>query len=142
MNATNTVKALVRSLTPWAISVVASVIAHFGYHVSLTTASQITVAVGTVLTIGAHVLERRFPWVGVFLGWIGAPAYAPSVKQSLALKVASLEAEIDALVAAASEKAHPSQPSAGPGAPGTDANATAVPSAFTPAPTPVTPAQP
>lgn len=100
----NTVKAIVRSLTPWATSVVAAVIAHFGYHVSNTVALQIVVAVGSGLTLLWHALERKFPWVGAFLGWVGAPAYAPSNKQV----IAQLQAQVAALTAKSAEAVSPS----------------------------------
>ncbi len=93
----NQFKAIVRSVMPFVISGVASVIARFGYHVSLDTVIQIVGIAGGGLTIVLHALEAKFPWVGVFLGWIGAPAYAPSAKKSLALTVASLQTELAAL---------------------------------------------
>jgi hypothetical protein len=90
---TNLLKATVRSLTPWVISGVVYVITHLGYHVSLSVAAEIAALLGTVVTIGAHALEVKWPWFGVFLGWIGAPAYQPTVTK------AQLQKQIDALTA-------------------------------------------
>lgn len=93
----NIYKAIVRSLTPWVISGVVYVITHLGYHVSLSTAAAIATVLGTVVTIGAHALEVKWPWFGVFLGWIGAPAYQPTVtKKQLQAEIANLTAQLDA----------------------------------------------
>ena len=97
MFSTNTLKAIVRSLTPWATSVLAAVIAHFGWHASPTLAGEIVVIAGAGLTIVLHAAETKFPWVGALLGWVGAPAYAPSLKKLQAVTIAKLQAEIDAL---------------------------------------------
>lgn len=87
----NTFKALVRSFTPWVISAVVYVVTHLGFHISLVTATEVSAILGTLLTLGAHVLETKWKWFGVFLGWIGAPAYVPSVTK------ATLRAQIEAL---------------------------------------------
>ena len=93
----NTLKAIIRSLTPWAIGLVASLIAKFGYHVSLSVVSQIVGIVGIGLTVIAHALEVKWPWFGVFLGWLGAPAYSPIVtKAELQAQLTALEASLAA----------------------------------------------
>jgi TRAP-type C4-dicarboxylate transport system permease small subunit len=104
----NQLKAVVRSLTPWALSVVVAVAAHFGYHLSDVVALQIILGVGGFITVAAHALETKFPWVGIFLGWIGVPAYTLSNKAT----IASLQAQLSALTAKADEATRPSAPSA------------------------------
>ena len=94
----NTLKAIVRSLTPWALSALAGLVAHFGWHPSLALEIQLFTAAGAGLTIVLHAAEKKFPWVGVFFGWLGAPAYAPSAKNAL---IADLQAKLDALTPAA-----------------------------------------
>lgn len=92
----NTFKAIVRSLTPWVISGIVYLVTHLGYHISMVTATEVAAILGTLLTLGAHALEVKWPWFGVFLGWIGAPAYVPTVtKASLLAQLASLQAQID-----------------------------------------------
>ena len=110
----NAFKAIVRSLTPWATSVAVAVIAHFGYHITNVTATQVVIVVGTVLTVALHILETKFAWIGVFLGYIGAPVYAPSNKTSLKTQVAVLEAQLAALTATAAEHATPTPSTASP----------------------------
>lgn len=112
--AQNAFKSIVRSLTPWLTSTVAASIAHFGYHVSNVVAAQIIVVAGAALTVVLHALETQFPWIGVFLGYIGAPVYAPSGKTSLKAQVATLESQLAALTATAAESAAPSVPTAAP----------------------------
>ncbi len=92
----NRLKAFIRSVFPFVESAAAAFIArHFG-HVS-TNASEFILGVGGLGLSGVlHWLEGHFPWVGVFLGWIGAPAYAPSAKTVLEQQVANLQAELDA----------------------------------------------
>jgi hypothetical protein len=111
----NVFKSIVRSLTPFVVSSVASAIAHFGYHISNTVALQIVVALGAALTVVLHALERQFPWIGVFLGYIGAPVYAPSGKTSLKMQVATLESQLAALTTAQSEAANPTPPTSATG---------------------------
>lgn len=123
----NTTKSIIRALTPWLLSTIASVVAHFGFHVSSATTIQILAGAGAVLTVLLHTLEARFPWVGVFLGYLGAPVYAPSVKIVQASQIASLQAEVDALRAQAHEAVSPSPVTSAAGA---------VPTTFTPAPSP------
>lgn len=110
----NAFKSIVRSLTPWLTSTVVAVIAHFGYHVSNVVAAQIIVVAGAALTVVLHALETQFPWIGVFLGYLGAPVYAPSGKTSLKTQVATLESQLAALTATAAESAAPSAPTAAP----------------------------
>ena len=105
---TNPFKAIIRSLTPFAIAAVVGGAAHLGYHVTMGTAAAIVAGAGGFITVAVHALEPRYPWVGVFLGWLGAPGYTPTTK----VTVVSLQAEIDALKAQQAEAAHRSPPSA------------------------------
>lgn len=106
--ASNAFKAIVRSIMPWIISSAASAIAHFGYHVTLPVTIQILGVVGAFLVVVLHTAETRWPWVGVLLGYVGAPVYAPSVKVQSQVYTASLEARIAELEAAVSETKNPS----------------------------------
>jgi len=111
--ATNPAKALVRTLVPFVYPAVAAIIARFGYHVSNATVIQIVAAGGTGLTIVLHLLEEKFPKVGILLGWLGAPVYAPGAKASLTAQVATLEAQLSAIAAQVDEAHSPSTPTAG-----------------------------
>ena len=106
--ASNAFKAIVRSLMPFVESGAAALIARLGYHVSLTTTIAILGIVGGALTILLHALETQWPAIGVFLGYIGAPVYAPSTKISQKSAIATLEAQVAALTAQLDEKATPS----------------------------------
>jgi hypothetical protein len=110
----NLFKAIVRSLTPWVISAIVYVISHLGYHVTVVTAGEVAAILGTLLTIGAHALEVKWPWFGVLLGWIGAPAYNPSAKAQLQAQVATLQAQLSAITTVIST---PSDPAPGSPAP-------------------------
>jgi len=110
--ASNAFKAVLRSLMPFVYSTSAAIIAHFGYHVSNSVVIQIVTIAGVALTIVLHALETQWPAFGVFLGYLGAPVYAPSTKVSYEAQIASLEAKVAVLVAANEEKAAPSAPSA------------------------------
>ena len=112
--ASNAFKAIVRSLMPFIESGAAAAIAHFGYHVSNSTVVQIVAIAGAALTIVLHALETQFPAIGIFLGYLGAPVYAPSPKVSDKARIAQLEAEVAALVAANEEKVSPSAPTTAP----------------------------
>jgi hypothetical protein len=94
--ASNTFKALIRSLMPFVYSGAAALIAHFGYHVSNSTVIQIVTIGFAGLTIVLHAAESQWPWVGVFLGYVGAPVYAPVVSQTT--QIAQLEALVAALI--------------------------------------------
>jgi len=107
----NTFKAVVRGLMPFIESGAAAIIAHFGYHVSLQTTIEILGIAGAGLTILLHAAETQWPSIGVFLGYIGAPVYAPSTKISQKSEIAALEAKVAALVAAQEEAKSPSPPS-------------------------------
>ena len=98
----NTVKAIIRSLTPLIYSTVAAVIAHFGYHVSNTVVVQIVAGGYAGLSVVLHAMESQFPWVGALLGWIGAPVFAPSVKKQQASLISKLQSQVDHLTAQAS----------------------------------------
>ena len=95
----HTIKSIVRALTPWLLTTLGALAAHFGWHVSNATSLQGLVIAGGVLTVLLHSLERRFPWVGTFLGWIGAPVYEPGKASQQATTIASLESEVAALSA-------------------------------------------
>lgn len=112
MNILNAVRALIRTLMPFVYSSVAAVIAHFGYHVSLATVIQIVGGGFVGLTVVLHALEAKFPWIGVLLGWIGAPTYPPSAKVKAQAYTASLEARIAEFETVKSEAAAPSAPTA------------------------------
>ena len=72
----------------------AGLVAHLGFHLSTKTAAIYIAGGGGVVLSGVlNYLEKRFKWVGVLLGWIGAPSYAPS----LSATVKSLTAELEAL---------------------------------------------
>ena len=86
-------KAIIRSITPWAITTMVTLVARLGYHITLQVAIQILVVAGAALTVVAHLLEKKWPWVGVFLGWIGAPVYPLTPKQTQA-KIANLQAQL------------------------------------------------
>ena len=87
----NNLKAFVRSVFPFLWSSAIAAIAHYAYHASPTHAAAI-LAVGGVFLAGLiRWLETHFPWVGVFLGWVGAPTYAPSAKATLKQTVAELQ---------------------------------------------------
>lgn len=92
--ATNSFKAIVRSLMPFVYSGAAAIIAHFGYHVNNATVVQIVAIAGAALTIVLHALETQFPWVGILLGYIGAPVYPPSPKVTLAMENQMLKSQI------------------------------------------------
>lgn len=112
--ASNAFKAILRSLMPFVYSIAAGIIARFGYHVANTTVIQIVTIAGVALTIVLHALETQWPAIGVFLGYIGAPVYAPSTKVSLTSQVATLENQVAALLAANEELKNPSKQSAPP----------------------------
>lgn len=93
---TNQLKAFVRSVFPFLESGAAALIVHYTAHLSPAASAYILGGGGLFLSAALHWLEGHFPWVGVFLGWIGAPAYAPSAKTVLEQQVANLQAELDA----------------------------------------------
>jgi hypothetical protein len=111
--ASNAFKAIVRSLMPLVYSGAAGIIARFGYHVSNSTVIQIVTAGFGVATIVLHAAESQWPAVGVFLGYIGAPVYAPSTKVTLQAQLASVEAQFAAFVAQ-SEEAKAMSPASAP----------------------------
>ena len=131
--ASNSFKAIVRSLMPFVLSGAAALIARLGYHVSLQTTTLILGVAGGALTVVLHLLETKFPWVGAFLGYIGAPVYAPSKAKVKDAMIATLEAQVATLMAKASEASNPSTPTAAP---------VVTPVASEPAPAPTTPAIP
>jgi len=89
----NQVKAFIRGVMPFVESSIVASVAHFGFKISPTVSAQIIALGGLGLSAVLHYLETHFKWVGVLLGWIGAPAYAPS----LSATVKSLTAELEAL---------------------------------------------
>lgn len=90
----NTIKTLIRGLMPLVYSTIAAAVARFGYHVSLATVAQIVAAGTAGLNAILVPLERQFPWFGVFLGWLGAPEYTPTVSKAALLgRIAELESK-------------------------------------------------
>jgi hypothetical protein len=102
---TNAFKAVVRSVMPYLESAVAAAIAHFGFHATPTVVAGIIGIGGTLLTMLFHALETKYAWVGVFLGYVGAPVYAPSTKLSQAAQIAQLQAQVATFVAQQEESA-------------------------------------
>ncbi len=96
----NVWKAIIRSSTTWLIGIIISVAVDLGYHVTLATATVIAGAVGFGLTLLAHLLEVKWPWFGVFLGWLGAPSYTPVVTKNQI--IATLKADLAAALVAQS----------------------------------------
>ena len=99
----NRIKAFIRSVFPFAESAAVAAVAHFGWRVSPAVATYILGFGGVGLSAVLHWLEGHFPWMGVFLGWAGAPAYAPALKNILAAnldqaqsEIAQLQKELDA----------------------------------------------
>ena len=88
----NAGKTLVRQLMPVVYSLIAAFIARLGYHVSLLSVAKI-IGVGTVgLNVVLVPLERKWPWFGAILGWLGAPTYTPTVSKAALLgRIAELE---------------------------------------------------
>ena len=93
---TNRLKAFLRSVFPFLESGAIAVVTHYTAHLSPTTSAYILGGGGVLLSAVLHWLEGHFPWVGVFLGWIGAPTYAPSAKQTLKGQVAQLQDQLSA----------------------------------------------
>ena len=118
----NTIQSIVRALTPWLLTTLGALAARFGWHVSNTASLQGLVLAGGVLTVVLHSLESRFPWVGTFLGWVGAPFYAPGKTSQQATTIATLESEVAALSKSLAAQA----PQSAPGAPFTPATVTPV----------------
>jgi hypothetical protein len=94
----NIFKSIVRSITPAVLSAIVWAASYFHYKVNAVTATEVAAILGTLVTIGAHVLETKWKWFGVFLGWLGAPAYDPTVtKAELQAQVAALTAQLDGI---------------------------------------------
>ena len=94
---TNRLKSFVRSVFPFVESYALSLVARYGFHVSPTVATAVLGFGGLGISAAVHWLESHFPWVGVFLGWIGAPTYAPALKTLLASQLNQAQSEIQAL---------------------------------------------
>ena len=114
----NTIKSIVRALTPWLLTTLGALAARFGFHVSNAASLQGLVLAGGVLTVVLHTLESRFPWAGTLLGWIGAPVYAPGKASQQSTTIATLESEVAALSAKLAAQA-PQSVSGAPSAPAT-----------------------
>ena len=108
----NTIKAIVRRVMPLVEGALVGAIAHFGWHPTATVVAEIVAVVATGLSIILPAAEAKFPWVGVLLGYMGAPVYAPSTKKSQATQIAALEAQLATLLAQGAEAVLPSQPTA------------------------------
>ena len=90
----NRIKAFIRSVFPFAESAAVAAVAHFGWHVSPAVSTYILGVGGVGLSAVLHWLEGHFPWLGVFLGWVGAPAYAPALKNVLQANLDQAEGQI------------------------------------------------
>lgn len=96
--APNLVKTLIRAAMPVVYSIIVSLVARLGYHVSIKTVAFILGGGSIGLTVILHTLERWFPWVGAVLGWMGAPTYAPTLrKAALRAQVAELQSVVSNL---------------------------------------------
>lgn len=96
----DTVRSIVRSLTPWVLSGVIAIATRLGLNIDPQLSAELFAAIGAVLTIGLRALEAKYPWVGKLLGFSGAPTYPPTKKQQTAMTIAELEAQVAALQAA------------------------------------------
>jgi hypothetical protein len=96
----DTVRSIVRSLTPWVLSGVIAISTRLGLNINPQVSAELFAAIGTGLTIGLRALEAKYPWVGKLLGFSGAPMYPPTKKQQTAQTIAALEAQVAALQAA------------------------------------------
>jgi hypothetical protein len=107
----NQIRAFIRGVMPFVESSIAGFIAHRYFKSSTVTVAQIIAVGGALWSAVLHYLEIHFPWVGVFLGWIGVPAYPQSAKTRLAAQVAALQSEIDTLKG---PQTPPEAPTSGP----------------------------
>ena len=123
-------KDITRFVTPYLLSLIISLAAKLGFNVTLVTAGLILTIGGTALGIVALIFEKWFPWVGAFLGYIGAPVYAPSKAKVKDAMISTLEAQVAELMAKSAEAVNPSKPTAAP---------VVTPVASEPSPAPVTP---
>jgi hypothetical protein len=96
----NVKKAIIRSIMPFVVSALVAVCIHFGYHPTAQTITWILGAGGGGLTILLHLLETKWPAIGVLLGYLGAPVYAPPKKVLQSNKIDQLQAEVNSLQAA------------------------------------------
>lgn len=96
----DTIRSIVRSLTPWVLSGVIAVAGRLNWNIDPQLTAELFAAIGAGLTIGLRALEAKYPWVGKLLGCAGAPTYPPTKKQQTALTIADLEAQVAALQAA------------------------------------------
>ena len=117
-------KDAVRFVTPYLEAFIISLVAKLGFHVTLVMAAGILTLGGTALGLIFRALEHWFPWVGALLGYIGAPAYRPTAKNSLKAQLADLASQYIALQAQVNEGAHPSLGTAQPAAPSVTVTAT------------------
>ena len=93
----DTIRSIVRSLTPWMLSGVIAIATRLGLNIDPQLSAELFAAIGAALTIGLRALEAKYPWVGKLLGFSGAPTYPPTKKQQTALTIADLEAQVAAL---------------------------------------------
>jgi len=93
----NVVKAIVRSIMPFIISAFVAVCIHFGYHPTAQTITWVLGAGGGGLTILLHLLEKKWPMVGILLGYIGAPVYTPPKRVLQSNKISQLETQVATL---------------------------------------------
>ena len=96
----DTIRSIVRSLTPWIMSGVIAVAARLNAQIDPQLTAELFAAIGAGLTIGLRALEAKFPWVGKLLGFSGAPTYPPTKKQAAAITIADLQDQVAKLQAA------------------------------------------
>lgn len=93
----NQIRAFIRGLMPFVYAWAAAFIAHLGYHAGPRTTALVLAVTFAVLSALLHWLEIHFPWVGIFLGWIGIPAFPPSKRTTLLAEIARLQTQVLAL---------------------------------------------
>ena len=82
---------------PWVLAAIGVAIAKIGWKPTPDIELTIASSLGTGLTVLLHLLETKFPWVGVFLGYLGAPSYAPSKKVTVNAQLSDARVEINEL---------------------------------------------
>ncbi len=108
------VKDITRLLVSYATTALVALVAHFGFHPSLSVLALVTTAVGAGVAVALRLIEVKFAWVGALLGYIGRPSFRVSTRVTNAQVIAELTAQVAALQAQAAELAHPSQPTEAP----------------------------
>ncbi len=93
-----------RFLVSFLTSALIGLLSRFGFHVNVNDSVIIGSIAGAGLGIVFRALESQFPWVGGFLGLIGAPQFPASAKaqlqtayQTVLAEYASVQAKLDAV---------------------------------------------